>query len=108
MLEIVDAMKEEEKANMCDNKEWIEKVKELVELGKDVDMFETLEKMLEILGPHEPRTSNSMVVEPTIGDLDGERTRKVGTERCKVKGRARDVCRGCGCGNGRCSSYSDG
>lgn len=71
MLDIVDAMREEEKANMRDNKEWIEKVKELVELGKDVDMFETLEKMLEILGPDEPRTSNSRVVEPTVGDLDG-------------------------------------
>ena len=71
MLEIVDAMKEEEKANMLDNKEWIEKVKELVELGKDVDMFERLEKMLEVLGPDKPRTSNSGVVEPTIGELDG-------------------------------------
>ena len=50
MLEIVGAMKVEEKAKMRDNKEWIEKVKELVELGKDVDMFESLEKMLEVLG----------------------------------------------------------
>ena len=50
MLEIVGAMTEEEKANMRADKEWIEKVKELVELGKDVDMFETLEKMLEDLG----------------------------------------------------------
>ena len=50
MLEIVSAMKEEEKAGMRDNKKRIEKVKELVELGKDVDMFESLEKMLEVLG----------------------------------------------------------
>ena len=34
MLEIVGAMKEEEKARMRDNKKWIEKVKELVELGR--------------------------------------------------------------------------
>ena len=71
MLEIVDAMKEEEKANMRDDKEWIEKVKELVELGKDVDMFETLENMLDMLGPEEARTSNNRAVEPTIEDLDG-------------------------------------
>ena len=71
MLEIVDAMEEEGKANMRDNKEWIEKVKELVELGKDIDMFETLEKMLEHLGPDEPRRSIDGVLEPTIGDLDG-------------------------------------
>ena len=70
MLEIIDAMKEEEKANMRDNKEWIEKVKELVELGKDVDMFETLERMLKALGPDERRNSNSKVVEPTTGDLN--------------------------------------
>ena len=71
MLGIVDAMKKEEKANMRGNKEWIEKVKELMELGKDIDMFETLEKMLERLGPDEPRRSISGVVEPTSGDLDG-------------------------------------
>ena len=71
MLEIVDAMKEDEKANMRDNKEWIEKVKELVELGKDVDMFEALEEMLEMLGPEEPGNGISGVVEPTIEHLDG-------------------------------------
>ena len=76
MVDIVDAMKEEEKPSMRDNKEWIEKVKELVELGKDVDMFETLEKMLEVLGPDEPRTSNSRVVGPTIEDLDGRLSAK--------------------------------
>ena len=70
MLEIVGAMKVEEKAKMRDNKEWIEKVKELVELGKDVDMFESLEKMLEVLGPEEPRTSKSGVVGPESGKLD--------------------------------------
>ena len=50
MLEIVGTTKEEEKAKMRDNKEWIEKVKELVELGKDVDMFGSLEEMLRGLG----------------------------------------------------------
>ena len=72
MLEIVGAMKEKEKTKMRDDKEWIEKVKELVELGKDVDMFESLEKMLEVLGPDEPRTSSSGVVGPEIGELDGK------------------------------------
>ena len=76
MVDIVDAMKEEEKAKMRDNKEWIEKVKELVELGKDVDMFETLEKMLEVLGPAKPRTSDSRTVGSTIEDLDGRESAK--------------------------------
>lgn len=71
MLEIVDAMKEEEKASMRDDKEWVEKVKELVQLGKDVDMFETLEKMLEDLEPNERRPSNSKVEEPATGILNG-------------------------------------
>ena len=53
MLDIVNAMKGEEKAKMHADKEWVEKVKELVELGKDVDMFETLEKMVEDLEPDE-------------------------------------------------------
>ena len=71
MLGIVGAMTEEEKANMRADKEWIEKVKELVELGKDVDMFETLENMLEDLEPDECRTSNSSVVESDRESLDG-------------------------------------
>ena len=76
MRHIVDAMKEEEKAKMRENKEWIEKVKELVELGKDVDMFETLENMLEVLEPDERPTSNSREVEPTITDSDGRESTK--------------------------------
>ncbi len=75
MIDIVDAMKEEEKAKMRDNKEWIEKVKELMELGKDVDMFETLERMMEALGTDERRTSDSKVVEPTNGGLNGRESR---------------------------------
>ena len=71
MLEIVGAMMEEEKANMRADEEWVEKVKELVELGEDVDMFETLEKMLEDLEPDERRTSNSSGVESDGGSLDG-------------------------------------
>ena len=71
MLEIVGAMMEEEKANMRNDKEWVEKVEELVELGKDVDMFETLERMLEALEPDERRTSNSSGVEFDRGSLDG-------------------------------------
>lgn len=71
MLEIVGAMTEEEKAKMRDDKEWIEKVKELVELGEDVDMFETLEKMLEDLEPDECRTSNSSDTESDRESLDG-------------------------------------
>ena len=53
MLEIVGAMTEEEKASMRDDKEWVAKVEELVELGEDVNMFETLEKMLEELERNE-------------------------------------------------------
>ncbi len=86
MRDIVDAMKEEEKAKMRDDKEWIEKVKELVELGKDVDMFETLEKMLEVLGLDERRTSNSRAVEPTIGGLDGRGSTRSVKKACNVKG----------------------
>lgn len=59
MLEIVGAMTEEEKANMRADNEWIEKVMELVKLGEDVDMFKTLEDMLEDLEPDECRTSSS-------------------------------------------------
>ena len=72
MLEIVGAMTEEEKASMRGDKEWVEKVEELVELGEDVDMFETLEKMLEELERDEGRTSNSSVVSSTSGNLDGK------------------------------------
>ena len=71
IIEIVGAMTEEEKANMRNDKKWVEKVEELMELGKDVDMFETLEKMLEALEPDERRTSNSSGVEFDRGSLDG-------------------------------------
>ena len=71
MLEIVGAMTEEEKANMHADKEWVEKVKELVELGEDVDMFLTLEEMLEDLEPDERQTSDSSSEESDRGSLDG-------------------------------------
>ena len=72
MLEIVGMMTEEEKAKMRDDKEWIEKVEELMKLGEDVDMFETLENMLEELDPDERPTSNSSVVSSTSGESDGK------------------------------------
>ena len=72
MLEIVGAMTEEEKAKMHDDKEWIEKVEELMELGEDVDMFETLGNMLEELDPDERQTSNSSVVSSTSEESDGK------------------------------------
>ena len=72
MLEIVGEMTEEEKANMHADKEWIEKVEELMELGEDVDMFETLGNMLEELDPDERQTSNSSVVSSTSEEPDGK------------------------------------
>ena len=49
MMEIVKGMEEDEKVKMRSDKEWVQKVRELIELGKDIDMFDALDEMLEIL-----------------------------------------------------------
>ena len=72
MLEIVGAMTEEEKAKMHADKEWIEKVEELMEHGEDIDMFETLRTMLELLDPDERQTTDSSVVSSTSEESDGK------------------------------------
>ena len=45
MSEIVDEMSEDEKAKMRSDREWVEKVRELIGLGKDHDMYKTLDAM---------------------------------------------------------------
>lgn len=47
---IVDGMSEDERDKMHGDWEWVDKVKELVELGRDHDMYETLDQVLEKLG----------------------------------------------------------
>jgi hypothetical protein len=47
---IVAGMSEDGKTKMRDNREWVQKVNELVELEKDHDQYETLDEMLRMLG----------------------------------------------------------
>ena len=47
---IVDGMSEDEKDKMRSDQEWIDEVKELVELGRNYDMYKTLKQLLENLG----------------------------------------------------------
>ncbi|CAF9914476.1 hypothetical protein IMSHALPRED_001920 [Imshaugia aleurites] len=47
---IVDGMSEDEKDKMRSDQEWIDEVKELVELGRNYDMYKTLNQLLENLG----------------------------------------------------------
>lgn len=47
---IVDGMSEDERAKMRSSYEWVDEVKELVELGRNHDMYETLGQLLVKLG----------------------------------------------------------
>ena len=50
MLEIVQEMTDEEKTKMRNNIEWIEKVEELIDIGRRCDMYWSLNDMLSDLG----------------------------------------------------------
>lgn len=60
---IVDGMSEEERVKLRGDREWVDKVKELVELGRDHDMYGTLDQLLEKLGV---RTTDDGVQKPLM------------------------------------------
>ena len=97
MNEIVDEMSEDEKAKMRSDREWVEKARELIGLGKDYDMYETLDAMLRKIGVGR---GQGKVQEPKYVGLDGTvTTKKPANKVQKPKAPCRDMCRGCGCGN---------
>ena len=102
MNEIVDEMSEDEKAKMHSNREWVEKARDLIGLGKDHGMYETLDAMLRKIGVGR---GQGKAQEPKYVGLDGTVTTKKSANKVqKLKAPRRDMCRGCGCGNPRCSS----
>lgn len=105
MCDIVKEMKADERARMGGDRDWILKVKELVELGSEHDIYKGLNQMLRDLGVYvsddedegeeeDGEESEEGSEDQTHGEID---SRNAGVPR-------RDRCRGCGCGHPRCSS----
>lgn len=73
MNEIVDEMSEDEKAKMRSDREWVEKARDLIGLGKDHGMYETLDAVLRKMGVGR---GQGKVQEPKYVGLDGTVTTK--------------------------------
>lgn len=98
---IVDGMSEHERDIMRSDQEWVDRVKELVELGRKHQMYETLIQLLEKLGVG---VVDGRVQKVEIGIDTVERTAPVEEARKSKKAKAprRDMCGACGCGNPLC------
>lgn len=99
---VVDGMSEDERNEMRSDQEWVDKVKELVELGRNHDMYETLDQLLEKLGV-EVGGDRIQNPEMDIGTVQRTTSVKQARKSKKARVRRRDMCRGCGCGNSQCS-----
>lgn len=109
MLKIVDGMTESEKETMSRDSEWILKMKELKKLGSDQDLFTGLDRVLRKLGA----ISSGEVDESEgddrsdasdEGDDDDDEDSEGNEEEGTMVAPRRNLCRGCGCGDPRCSS----
>ncbi|KAK3171168.1 hypothetical protein OEA41_003252 [Lepraria neglecta] len=99
MSETVD---EDEKAKMRSDREWVEKVRELIGLGKDHDMYETLDAMLRKIGVGR---GQGKVQEPKYEGLDGTVTTKNRQTRYKNQKSLVGICvEAVGAETPRCSS----
>lgn len=109
MLAIVVGMSEEEKVEMSAHREWIEKVEELIELGKDHDLYDNLKLMLSLLGQGSDDEEGSSADKEGEKDEQSESSQELGyagfpEDVLKTGLPRRNMCRGCGCGDPRCSS----